>query len=269
MSDYPVKKGREPGVHETRTECQEQIKGFYGAKFAEIPASDKTLSSVAKSIMLADLDDSEESKEFSTLACNVENDLAKLTTSVKLVIDSKLLTGTTSSEDASESPEKKKSVQKGGFTGKKLADDDKDVFIAGSCLNNGKPDASAGLGVYWGEREKNTSERLGGKQTNNRAVLYAAIRAVEQAKAKNISNLTINTSSEFIMNSITKWLEGWKKNNWMKSNGKEVINKEELQELDKKLEGINVKWVHVDKCCAGNEAADKLANKGAKLPLPE
>ncbi|XP_036355018.1 ribonuclease H1-like isoform X2 [Octopus sinensis] len=295
MSDYPVKKGREPGVHETRTECQEQIKGFYGAKFkkfsteeealafAEIPASDKTLSSVAKSIqpivkklmsrvnefsllcqtlvsMLADLDDSEESKEFSTLACNVENDLAKLTTSVKLVIDSKLLTGTTSSEDASESPEKKKSVQKGGFT---------DVFIAGSCLNNGKPDASAGLGVYWGEREKNTSERLGGKQTNNRAVLYAAIRAVEQAKAKNISNLTINTSSEFIMNSITKWLEGWKKNNWMKSNGKEVINKEELQELDKKLEGINVKWVHVDKCCAGNEAADKLANKGAKLPLPE
>ncbi|XP_029655422.2 ribonuclease H1 [Octopus sinensis] len=226
--------------------------------------------------MLADLDDSEESKEFSTLACNVENDLAKLTTSVKLAIDSKLLTGTTkrkasdSSEDASEPPEKKKCVEEeGGFTGKKLADDDKDVFIAGSCLNNGKPDASAGLGVYWGEREKNTSERLGGRQKSNRAVLYAAIRAVEQAKAKKISNLIIKTNNQNLIDSITKWLEGWKKKNWMKSSGEEVTNKEELQELDKKLEGINVKWVHVDKCCAGIEAAEQLAKKGGELPLPE
>ncbi|XP_036364738.1 ribonuclease H1 isoform X4 [Octopus sinensis] len=285
------------------TECQEQINGFYGAKFkkfsteeealafAEIPASDKTLSSVAKSIqpivkklmsgvkevsplcqtlvsMLTDLDDSEESKEFSILAYNVENDLAKLTTSVKLAIDSKLLTGTTkrkasdSSEDASEPPEKKKCVEEeGGFTEKKLAHDYGVVFIYGSCLNNGKPDASAGFGVYWGDREMNTSERLGGRQTNIQAEINAAIRAVEQAKAKNISNLTINTSSEFIMNSITKWLEGWKKKNWMKSSGEEVTNKEELQELDKKLEGINVKWVHVDKCCAGIEAAEQLAKK--------
>lgn len=108
--------------------------------------TDKTLSSVAKSIqpivkklmsrvkevsplcqtlvsMIADLDDSEDSKEFSTLACNVENDLAKLTASVKLAIESKLLTGTTkrkasdSSEDTSEPPEKKKCVVEGGFTG--------------------------------------------------------------------------------------------------------------------------------------------------------
>ncbi|CAI9732839.1 ribonuclease H1-like isoform X2 [Octopus vulgaris] len=312
MPFYAVKKGRVPGVYETWTECQEQINGFYGAKFkkfsteeealafAEIPASDKTLSSVAKSIqpimkklmsrvkevsplcqtlvsMLADLDDSEESKEFSTLACNVENDLAKLTTSVKLAIDSKLLTGTTkrkasdSSEDASEPPEKKKCVEEeGGFTGKKFADDDGVVvFTDGCCFHNGKHGASAGLGVYWGDGEKNTSERLGGRQTNNRAEIYAAIRAVEQAKAKNISNLTINTSSEFIMNSMTKWLKTWKKNNWTKSDGKELINKEDLQKLDKKLEGINVKWVHVDKHCAGCKAADNLANKGAKLPLPE
>ncbi|XP_036364736.1 ribonuclease H1 isoform X2 [Octopus sinensis] len=274
MPFYAVKKGRVPGVYETWTECQEQINGFYGAKFkkfsteeealafAEIPASDKTLSSVAKSIMLADLDDSEESKEFSTLACNVENDLAKLTISNKPAIDSKLLTGTTSSEDASESPEKKKSVEEGGFTGKKFADDDGVVvFTDGCCFHNGKHGASAGLGVYWGDGEKNTSERLGGRQTNNRAEIYAAIRAVEQAKAKKISNLIIKTDSQFLINCITKWLEGWKKKNWMKSSGEEVTNKEELQELDKKLEGINVKWVHVDKCCAGIEAAEQLAKK--------
>ncbi|CAI9732842.1 ribonuclease H1-like isoform X3 [Octopus vulgaris] len=220
--------------------------------------------------MLADLDDSEESKEFSTLACNVENDLAKLTTSVKLAIDSKLLTGTTSSEDASESPEKKKSVQKGGFTGEKFADVDVvAVFIAGSCLKNGKDDARAGLGVYWGDGEMNTSERLGGRQTNIQAEINAAIRAVEQAKAKNISNLTINTSSEFIMNSMTKWLEVWKKNNWTRSGRKKLINKEDLQKLDKKLEGINVKWDRADKCCAEHKAANILAKKGAKLPLPE
>ncbi|XP_014778914.1 ribonuclease H1 [Octopus bimaculoides] len=313
MPFYAVKKGRVPGVYETWTECQEQINGFYGAKFkkfnteeealafADISPSDKTLSSVAKSIqpivkklmsrvkevsplcqtlvsMLADLDDSEDSKEFSTLACNVENDLAKLTASVKLTIDSKLLTGTTkrkasdSSENTPEPPEKKKCVEEGGFSGKKFADDDGVVvYTDGCCFHNGKHGASAGLGIYWGEGEKNTSERLDGRQTNNRAEIHAAIRAVEQAKAKNISNLIVKTDSQFLINCITKWLEGWKKKNWMKSSGEEVINKEDLQELDEKLEGINVKWVHVDAHCgvAGNEAADKLANKGAKLPLPK
>lgn len=46
---------------------------------------------------------------------------------------------------------------------------------------------------------------------------------------------------------ITKWLEGWKKKNWMKSSGEEVVNKEDLQELDEKLEGINVKWVSLSR----------------------
>ncbi|GAB1604283.1 ribonuclease H1 [Argonauta hians] len=315
MPFYAVKKGRTPGVYNTWTECQEQVNGFYGAKFkkfnteeealafADIPASDKTLSSVAKSIqpivkklmsrakevsplcqtlvsLVAGLDDSDDSKEFTTLATNIENDLAKLISTVKLAVESKLLAGSaskrkasTSSEEGSQPPEKKKCAEEeSGFTGKKFGNDEGVVvYTDGCCFHNGKHGASAGVGVYWGEDEQNTSERLAGRQTNNRAEIYAAIRAVEQAKTKNISNLIIKTDSQFLINCITKWLSGWKRKGWKKSSGEEVTNKEELQELDSKLEGINVKWVHVPGHAgvAGNEAADKLANSGARLPLPE
>ena len=41
------------------------------------------------------------------------------------------------------------------------------VFTDGSCPNNGKKNAIAGIGIYFGENDpKNKSERIQGKQTN-------------------------------------------------------------------------------------------------------
>ena len=50
------------------------------------------------------------------------------------------------------------------------------VFTDGACSNNGKPNAKAGLGVYFGNKDpRNTSKRVVGKQTNNIAELSAII----------------------------------------------------------------------------------------------
>lgn len=55
------------------------------------------------------------------------------------------------------------------------------IFTDGSCLNNGQPDASAGWAVIIkGDIETNLSGKLPGeKQTNNRAELYALLKALE------------------------------------------------------------------------------------------
>ena len=44
------------------------------------------------------------------------------------------------------------------------------VYTDGACSYNGREGARAGIGVYWGDKHPfNVSERLGGKQTNQRA----------------------------------------------------------------------------------------------------
>ena len=61
------------------------------------------------------------------------------------------------------------------------------VYIDGSCINNGKENAVAGYGVYFKEDdEKNEYNRVEGKQTNNTGELTAFIRALEIFKFKNI-----------------------------------------------------------------------------------
>ena len=46
------------------------------------------------------------------------------------------------------------------------------VYTDGACIHNGKKNALAGIGVYFGENDfRNTSSRISGKQSNNTAEL--------------------------------------------------------------------------------------------------
>ena len=152
------------------------------------------------------------------------------------------------------------------------------VFTDGACPNNGKGGARAGIGVWWnyGHRH-NVSERVKGeKQTNNVGEIQAIVRAIRLAcEMKNVRKLQINTDSEFTINSVTKWMSGWKKKGWRKADGKGVANKEDFMILDevlqkaKDIEKVEIKWQHVRGHAGveGNEEADKLAVAGAMKDL--
>ena len=152
------------------------------------------------------------------------------------------------------------------------------VFTDGACPNNGKGGARAGIGVWWNYGHKhNVSERVKGeKQTNNVGEIQAIVRAIRLAfEMKNVRKLQINTDSEFTINSVTKWMSGWKKKGWRKADGKEVANKEDFMILDevlqkaKDIEKVEIKWQHVRGHAGveGNEEADKLAVAGALMGL--
>ena len=152
------------------------------------------------------------------------------------------------------------------------------VFTDGACPNNGKGGARAGIGVWWNHGHKhNVSERVKGeKQTNNVGEIQAIVRAIRLAfEMKSIRKLQINTDSEFTINSVTKWMSGWKKKGWRKADGKEVANKEDFMILDnvlqkaKDIEKVEIKWQHVRGHAGveGNEEADKLAVAGAMKDL--
>ncbi|XP_028352576.1 ribonuclease H1 isoform X2 [Physeter macrocephalus] len=143
------------------------------------------------------------------------------------------------------------------------------VYTDGCCSSNGRRRARAGIGVYWGPGHPlNVGIRLPGRQTNQRAEIHAACKAIEQAKAQNINKLVLYTDSMFTINGITNWVQGWKKSGWRTSTGKEVINKEDFVELDRLVQGMDIQWMHVPGHSGfiGNEEADRLARQGAKQP---
>src|SRR3990167_10471637 len=74
------------------------------------------------------------------------------------------------------------------------------VFIDGCCFGNGTSNAKAGIGVYFGEGDqRNLAEPLAGNlQTNQRAEISAAIRALEIAK-ENDQAIELFSDSKYLV----------------------------------------------------------------------
>lgn len=140
------------------------------------------------------------------------------------------------------------------------------VYTDGCCSANGRKGARAGIGVYWGcNHPLNVAERLHGKQTNQRAEIQAACRALQQARQKKIQKLIIYTDSMFTINGVTKWVKNWKLNNWQLKSGGPVVNKDDFDLLDRLNQQLEVVWMHIPGHAgySGNEQADRLSREGA------
>lgn len=144
------------------------------------------------------------------------------------------------------------------------------VYIDGSCINNGKENAVAGYGVYFKEDDKkNEYNRVEGKQTNNTGELTAFIRALEILKDENI-RINIYTDSEYVIKCAGYYTARLSKNDWKTSTDKippnlkllkkihELMNKENKENI--KLHHIKAHTNFEDEHSIGNYHADRLAN---------
>lgn len=154
------------------------------------------------------------------------------------------------------------------------------VFTDGSAINNGKKNAKAGYGVHWPyiENLSNSYPLLCNElQTNNRAEYKACIRALEQADEidpDRNKKLVIYSDSLLLINSMTKWIHTWIRNNWKKNDKNPVLNRDLLENLSnytiKSQKKRNIEWIHVeahtgnkDWISIQNDIVDKLAKDGA------
>ena len=133
------------------------------------------------------------------------------------------------------------------------------VYADGACSNNGKDNAIAGIGIFFGVDDiRNVSKKIKGKQTNNTAELSAIIEIyyIIETDIINRKKITIVSDSEYAIRCYNKiW-------------NKDIPNKELVKtvyELYK--DKLNVKFVHIkahtnnqDTHSLGNYNADKLAN---------
>ncbi len=132
-----------------------------------------------------------------------------------------------------------------------------DIYTDGACSGNPGP-GGWGAVLRAGGHEKEISGAEAAT-TNNRMELMAAIEALNALKKP--AQARLHTDSKYVMDGVTKWIHGWKKNGWKTADKKPVKN----EDLWRKLDAANArhrvtwKWVKGHSDDAMNNRADELA----------
>ncbi len=100
--------------------------------------------------------------------------------------------------------------------------------------------------------------------TNNMGELMAVLDLLRQTAGAD-EPLLVLCDSQYVINSVTKWLPSWKRRGWRKADGRPVLNLELLQGLDAALAGrkVSFEWVKGHAGHDLNEAADERARAAA------
>jgi ribonuclease HI len=132
----------------------------------------------------------------------------------------------------------------------------------GSALGNPGP-------AGWAWYIDDDTWRAGGwpHGTNNMGELKAVLDLLESTAdaGRADEDLLVLCDSQYVINSVTKWMPGWKKKGWKKRDGKEVLNVDLMKAIDAAMQGRRVRfeWVKGHAGHPMNEAADHRANAAA------
>jgi ribonuclease HI len=152
------------------------------------------------------------------------------------------------------------------------------IFTDGAVPGNQKSNVNkGGVGVFFGINDtRNISYKIiDNKITNQITELTACIMALETIISTELINnksIIIYSDSMYVINSITKWADDWKKNDWRKKDNKPIQNLNLIKKLYYLSKNLKVKYIHVKAHTKkpdinsdeyylwfGNYMADKLA----------
>jgi ribonuclease HI len=136
-----------------------------------------------------------------------------------------------------------------------------EIFTDGACKGNPGPGGWGAI-LRMGKHEK----ELSGSEpqtTNNRMEMTAVIKALEALIEP--CEVKLHTDSKYVIDGITKWVAGWKRNGWKNASKQPVRNADLWHELIAAELRHKVDWIwvrghdgHVE-----NERADRLASDAA------
>lgn len=136
------------------------------------------------------------------------------------------------------------------------------LITDGACLGNPGPGGWACILRYGNhKRELYGSEP---HTTNNRMEITAALQGLKHLKEG--CEVEVTTDSQYLMNGITKWIIGWKRNGWRTADKKPVVNQDLWVQLEEENARHRTHWVwtkghasHED-----NNRCDELATSAAR-----
>jgi ribonuclease HI len=139
------------------------------------------------------------------------------------------------------------------------------ITTDGACKGNPGPGGWAAI-LHWNGHEK----ILSGAEphtTNNRMEMTAALKALQALKKP--SAITIVTDSKYLLEGMTQWIHGWKRNGWRNAAKDPVKNADLWQALDEAARPHSIRWQWVRGHTGHelNERADQLANEAIAAML--
>lgn len=132
------------------------------------------------------------------------------------------------------------------------------IWTDGACKGNPGPGGWAAIVVPPAESGGSAVELSGGDPatTNNRMEYTGVLEGLRSLPEG--STVAIVTDSQLVLNSMTKWLAGWKRNGWQTASKQPVKNQDLVVALDHELgRHAAVRWLWV----RGHETGDEHAHK--------
>jgi len=148
------------------------------------------------------------------------------------------------------------------------------MFVDGSALNNGSPNAQAGYGVVFAPLEwyspiSGRLEQDGNPQTSNRAELRAVLASLTLRywAGEGFSRIILACDSEYVVKGVSEWILKWRKNGWKTTTGSPVANQDLWKKLEEKLREMEKRGMLVQFWKIPREwnEADKYAKAGAEM----
>ncbi|GFZ42549.1 hypothetical protein JCM24511_00265 [Saitozyma sp. JCM 24511] len=241
---YAVSAGHKPGIYTTWAEAEQQVKGFSGAKYKKFTSEAQAAAFVSGGPTPYSATNDRNDLTLSS-SCASSGGVARTSSSSSGPSGSsgasRGVTGVPGSLSRARSasplthsapsdlPAHLQEIARRGYTFSQpphhLV-----VYTDGSGLDNGKPSARAGMGVWWGSHgeaeERGLAERVPGKlQTNNRGELLSVIRALETCPYPDLP-IEIRTDSQYTIacecgavhrNCMTTYLPKWIQNGFLTS----------------------------------------------------
>lgn len=166
----------------------------------------------------------------------------------------------------------------GEFTDKPVLENTMTVWSDGGCR---KAEKFTGWGCFTEVNVKDSdtdicritaSGSITAPSTNQVAELVAATKAMEIALDHDITDLTIKTDSQYVIEGLTKHYPKWQKNGYKNSQGNPIANRgywDTIADTRKKLitkgAKVSLQWVKGHSGVLGNEWADRLATIGVGM----
>lgn len=142
------------------------------------------------------------------------------------------------------------------------------LFLVKNCDSKPKISQKKTFQILSFVFNSNVSEPVRGRPSNNACEIKAATRAINDAGKKGHTNIRVITDSQAVTKGASE-LSKWKQNGWRKSNGQPVVNRREYKDMDRAIRknpNTRVEFEHIPAHSGnqGNEAADRLAKRGAQ-----
>lgn len=179
----------------------------------------------------------------------------------------------TNSTPTNKKNKKTSSIDEDTFTKQFVFKPDIIVYTDGACIHNGKPNAKAGMGVYFSKNDpRNLSKPVEGKQTNNTAELGAIWEAYKILKNEieiEKKNVLIYSDSQYAIKCCTTYGAKVIAMNPSSEKTKQIPNYEIVVRMYNTFKNFrNVRFQHIrahtgskDIHSIGNDEADRLANE--------